>query len=172
MYQNFSKRNQRLLFLSFIILWMAFAFIIFPIFGPDQKALGVRILDVRFFYTPDDVYVMMNNLGDAGRTAYLFQALVIDMLYPFVYAVLLSLAISLSSVKLSTGWQFIPILAASADILENSFIAVMLFQYPQRFEVLAWLATLFTMLKWAMVGFSLLVLIILILNRLRMLIKA
>lgn len=120
-------------------------------------------LDVLPFYMPDRAYAMMETYGEAGRAAYRKAALTVDVLYPIVYTLCLSLLVvwlgqhcPLAQGRLHRA-SVIPFGALLFDLAENASVAALLSAYPTRLTGLAWLAAACTLLKWSFVGVSLLV---------------
>lgn len=160
MFDKLSQRYQRLLLIISILIWLLFNLLLFPYFLPVPEGASLTILDVRLFYTSLDVTELFLLLGESGRASYLFQLLIIDMFYPAIYAVMLSLLLYLLSACYGKWWHFLPFLAAGADLSENVLIAAMLLNFPEMPDLLVWFATAFTMIKWLLVALSILLLLL------------
>ena len=104
---------------------------------------GVGPIDLQFFYTPDKVYSMVSAYGEAGRASYRIFELTGDIIYPIVYTLFFSLF---------TTWLF--------DLLENLGIVSMLSIYPSTPAWLAWVSSIFTVIKWLFAGASIILLLI------------
>jgi hypothetical protein len=126
---------------------------------------GTGPIDLQFFYTPEKAYTMVAAYGDAGRATYRTIELTIDILYPIVYTLFFSLLITwlfqrgfAADSKLQR-LNVVPFGALLFDLLENTSIVAMLSLYPSTPTILAWLATIFTMLKWGFAGASILLVV-------------
>lgn len=121
---------------------------------------GTGPIDLQFFYTPEKVYSMVASYGDAGRGFYRTFELTGDIIYPVVYTLFFSLFITwLFQRGLATNSKLhrlnvVPFGAWLFDLFENLSIVAMLSLYPSTPAILAWLATIFTMIKWAFAGGS------------------
>lgn len=160
MFDKLFQRYQRLLLIISILIWLLFNLLLFPYFSPLPEGASLTILDVRLFYSSSDVMELFLLLGEGGRASYLFQLLFIDMFYPVIYAVMLSLLLYLLSASYGKWSHFVPFLAAGADVSENVLIAAMLLNFPEIPDLLVWFATEFTMIKWLLVALSVFILIL------------
>ena len=112
-------------------------------------------IDLQFFYTPETAYSMIEAYGPEVRLQYRTFALTGDILYPIVYTLLFSLVISwllrraLPADDRRQRLNVVPLGAGLFDVLENLAVAGMLSGYPAEPAWLAWIATLFTMVKWS-----------------------
>lgn len=115
---------------------------------------GVGPIDLQFFYTPEKVYSMVAAYGDAGRATYRTFELTGDVIYPIIYTLFFSLLITwlfqrgLSADSQMQRLNVVPFGAGLFDLLENVGIVTMLSVYPSTPTIVAWLTTVFTMLKW------------------------
>lgn len=141
-------------------LFMGF---IMPIAGALMKgdAGGPGPIDLQFFYTPAKAYEMVASYGEYGRAFYRNTELTVDIIYPIVYTLLLSLLITwLFQRGLRPGGRaqrlnLVPFGAWLFDLLENIGIVSMLAVYPSTPAVLAWATAICTMNKWLFAGASL-----------------
>jgi hypothetical protein len=109
---------------------------------------------------------MIEAYGEYIRAFYRNFELTVDIIYPIVYTLFFSLLITWlfkrgfaenSSIqKLNIvpfgGWLF--------DLLENIGVVSMLSIYPAKPALLAWMTTLFTMVKWLFAGASMILVVI------------
>lgn len=153
--------------LIFFALQMLFNLVVFPYFqayGVDGKALPV--LDLRFGFTPDDAYEVINLYGDEGRAKMLFIGQVVDSIYPLVYTLFDILAITFLFNKiLPTGSRLrilnlFPIFAMVFDFLENHFVGKLITIYPEHNDATAHLASTFNQLKWTCAAVGILLIVI------------
>jgi len=127
---------------------------------------GVGPIDLQLFYTPEKVYSMIAAYGDTGRASYRIFELTGDIIYPIVYTLLFSLLITWlfqrgfpAEIKMQ-GLNIVPIGAWTFDLLENLGIVGMISVYPSTPFALAWVTAIFTLIKWAFAGASIILLFI------------
>jgi hypothetical protein len=106
-------------------------------------------------YTPDDFYTQLESYGEAGRAAFADYRKVNSTLWLITmgaFFVLLSGAL-LRYATPEGSWQrslhLVALLPSLFDFLENQLQIVLVAFYPDRFDVLAALAAVFTVVKWA-----------------------
>ncbi|MCC6569752.1 MAG: hypothetical protein IT315_10995 [Anaerolineales bacterium] len=111
-------------------------------------------IDLQFFYTPEKVYSMVESYGEAGRADYRLFELTGDIIYPIVYTLFFSLAITwlfqrgFASNSAMQKYNVVPFGAWLFDLLENLGIVAMLSVYPSTPALLAWATAAFTLVKW------------------------
>ena len=111
-------------------------------------------IDLQFFYTPEKVYGMIASYGDEVRASYRTFEMTGDIIYPIVYTLFFSLAITwlfqrgFASSSTTHQYNVVPFGAWLFDLFENLCIVAMLSIYPSTPSALAWMSTIFTMLKW------------------------
>jgi hypothetical protein len=116
--------------------------------------------DTSLYYSADDLYHMAEVYGEQGRAAYVRARYTFDVIWPVVYTVFLSTAISWVYSRAFTPpsrWQranLAPVLGALFDYLENLAASVVMVRYPDRTPVVDTLAPVFTLVKWVLVGGS------------------
>ena len=103
-------------------------------FGPGgvlalrRRAGGELQVDLRFFYTPETLYRLLDLYGEDGRRS--FRALLLaDMIFPAVYAATLY---SLGGLLASTH----PFAVAAASVGRYAGIAAALFDYGENLSLL------------------------------------
>lgn len=133
---------------------------------PNQQATvqaasgGTGPIDVLLFYTPEKVYSMVASYGDVGRADYRLFELTGDIIYPIVYTLFFSLAITwlfqrgFPSNSVMQKYNVTPCGGWLFDLFENLGIVAMLSVYPSTPALLAWVTALFTVLKWLFVTAS------------------
>ncbi len=132
---------------SLSFLWM---------FHRMEMVAGISgMLDVQVYYTPESARQFLSALGKAGRSIYL-QALMIDLLYPIIYALLLRDIMRFALNRLSDSspqWLrttvVLPFAVAALDYLENLGEFLMIIRYPHFSPTLARITSRVTMLKWS-----------------------
>src|SRR5688572_24043403 len=111
-------------------------------------------IDLQLFYTPAKVYSMVDSYGEEGRAFYLMHELTIDVIYPVVYTLFFALLITwLFQRGFAQGSKMqklnvVPFGAFLFDMLENVCIVIMLTAHPGQPVIVAWLGTIFTVIKW------------------------
>ena len=115
---------------------------------------GTGLIDKEFGYTPQKVYEMVAAYGERGRTIYRENILRVDIILPFLLTSFFSLAISylfrlgFNASSLYQLLNVIPLGAGLFDLLENVGIYLMLLIYPSTPQLLAWITTAFTIIKF------------------------
>ena len=163
-----SRHARGWLVVALFTLLSIFNHVIFPRERARLQASsgGTDLIDMQFFYTPATVYAMIASYAPAVRAQYGRFELTADILYPIVYTLFFSLAISWlfqRGVSSDSRWQrlnLVPFGAWLFDLLENVSIVRMISSYPSELTATAWLATVFTMLKWSFVAASIALVVI------------
>lgn len=124
------------------------------------ESQNAGVLDIGFGYSAEEVYTQyLDKFTDKG-IQYYKMAECVDLLYPLVYAVLLSLTISWGfSGVISTNnplkiINLLPLLAADVDYLENIGVFALLFAHPEKWMFMATWTSIFGVLKWIIVGIA------------------
>jgi hypothetical protein len=116
--------------------------------------------DTSFYYSADDLYSMAQVYGEQGRRAYVRTRFTFDVIWPLVYTIFLSTAISWVYIRAFTTdsrWQranLAPVLGALFDYLENLSTSLVMLRYPDRTPGVDILAPVFTSVKWIFVNGS------------------
>lgn len=146
------------LLVLFLVL-LPFNLFLFPARSERLRALSCQsnpVLDVRFGYSPEEAYGIVDALGPEGRRLYAVTQVSLDLAYPALYSLLLS---GLMALALTHGFPgrrrlawlaFLPFAMALADLGENLSLTAMMLTYPPALTWLAQLANLFTLLKWGL----------------------
>jgi hypothetical protein len=121
---------------------------------------GKPTLDSDCFYTAEKAYDLFNKLGDDGRLFYAWTEITLDLIFPVLYTLFLSLLLififrKLSNFKFQRALVLLPLMAMLFDFCENALIAFLLFAYPKKYIWIAVVASLSTKLKWIFVFASL-----------------
>lgn len=158
--------------LLFVLTNMVYAVMIF-ITIPKVMAFsgGLKLLDMMpTGYDLDDVNALFNALGEKGRGTYLYNQIPVDMVYPFLFGICYCLIWAyfldklgkLNSVFFYAG--LLPLVAGTADYLENIGIVLMLNNFPNVSEGMASLTNIFSMTKSVTTTLFFTLLLILILS--------
>ena len=98
---------------------------------------GVSILDMQFHYSAQGAQDLLTALGPDGRSFYLWRILAaLDVVLPALFAAVLTVAMAVSfrgSVDERSPWrlvQWLPLIAALLDYVENVLIATLLVDFP------------------------------------------
>ena len=109
---------------------------------------------------------MAESYGEQGRSDYVKARFTFDLIWPIVYTFFLVTTISWLFGKATPAesiWQqanLVPLLAMVFDYLENISTSIVMARYPARTAVVDILATIFTPVKWVLVGVSFVFLLI------------
>jgi hypothetical protein len=118
-----------------------------------------------FYYSADQLYQMAESYGEEGRAAYIRARFTFDLIWPVVYVVFLTTAISWVNRRAFAAdslWQrtnLVPVLGTLLDYLENIATSLVMARYPNPTAVVDTLAGLITALKWVFVGGSFVLLV-------------
>ncbi|MCJ7718188.1 MAG: hypothetical protein MUO54_16940, partial [Anaerolineales bacterium] len=116
--------------------------------------------DTSLYYSAEDLYKMVENYGPEGRRAYISARWTFDLIFPLVYVSFLAMGISWFSKQLiftSKAWNLVnllPLLSGILDYLENSATSLVMYLYPIQLMSAAFLASIFTLLKWVSIFLS------------------
>ena len=122
----------------------------------EDHAGGLRILDMRFSYGPDEANRWFEALGTDGRRAYLMLHLLPDMLFPACYSLAFACTAAWFLVRLlpldhPLQWlSLTPLISGVADILENLSLVIVNWSYPSRIDWLAHTASVLTKIKFGL----------------------
>jgi hypothetical protein len=145
--------------LGVVILFILFMALVLPGQAARSEAQtgGVGSPDTSFFYSAQDLYAFAEAYGEQGRQAYVRARWTFDLVFPLVYGFTLAITISWINrwaFPKDTGWQkanLLPLLGVVFDFLENASTSIVMLRYPARIDVVAWLAPVFTLLKWTFI---------------------
>ena len=157
--------------LAGLIIFLAFTALVLPGQAEQAESYSAEIgsPDSSFFYGADQLYQFAENYGSQGRQDYIRARWTFDVVWPLVYTLFLTTAISLLIKKAEVVDGFlkylnlIPILGMTLDFMENAAASVVMARYPLNTPILPYLAGVFTALKWLSIGGSFLALLIVLL---------
>ena len=133
------------------MLYLAFILLIFPAAAINTNAPPI---DLAFHYSVDQVYGWIELYGDEGRKRYILGELTVDVLYPIVYTFLFCGLIGFFTNVAEKGrysqLAALPFAIWLFDMLENTGIVTMLYQYPVRLNEVAYISAWFTSIKWTL----------------------
>ena len=145
--------------LALFALQMLFNLVIMPS-ASSSDTHNVPILDLQFFYTPQRAYEIIGAYSPELRQAAAMTRLTVDIIYPVVYGLLLSFLLIVTfrrafpDFPFSDEIIFIPWAGVLFDYLENFGLAIMYLSYPTELYFIARLTSIFTTLKWTLIGVS------------------
>jgi len=128
---------------------------------------GLGTPDTKGFYTPTELFDMADHYGDVGRMDYVRSRLTFDVVWPLVYLFFFLVWSTVATSKKYRIFNTLPLLAFMADLLENSFVSIVMVQFPLRSTFVAILALTFSLVKWIAVFGCLLILFVGGVNRLK-----
>jgi hypothetical protein len=140
--------------------FLLFVVIVLPAQGSVTGRGGeeVRSPDLSFWYSADTLYDIAESYGEEGRAEYVRARVTFDVVWPIVYVTFLALTLAWVGRRLDgrfwprTG--LLPLAAGAFDYLENAATVVAMLSFPERATAALWLAPVFTVLKWSLLGAS------------------
>lgn len=151
-----------------VVVFMLFTALVLPQQSAraDEETGDVGSPDTAFFYASQDLYDFAEAYGEEGRAAYVRARGTFDVVWPLVYAFFLVATISWAAGRAfvpNSQWQLlnlVPVLAMLFDFLENLFTSLVMLRYPQPSPLAAAFAPPVSMIKWALVMGSFVLLLI------------
>lgn len=114
---------------------------------------GNSYLEALVFYSPQDLYDLLNKYGQHGREIYILSSLLMDFIFPLQYSVFFASLAYIIYRKLfnkATVLKLIVYLGIAlclSDWIENIFLITVVANYPGELFAFAWLAAAMTLLK-------------------------
>ncbi len=150
-------------FLLFIFILLIACSIIFHNLPND---IFKYMLDLSFGFNQEKVFFTYESLGEIGRKNYIYSALILDTIFPFLYALFFILVSFKNNIN-NKFLIFIPILSGAFDILENILISKMMssksFEDISLYEI--FFGSIFNQCKWILISITLLMIVFKIMNR-------
>jgi len=130
--------------LLLLLLVIVFNVAIMPNLTGDKKAVPI---DIHFAYSPEKAYELINSYSDATRKSYMIGSMTLDVIYPVVYVLFLSFSLVVLFRKYEKlAW--LPYFLFVSDLLENTGIITLLYNYPKELYHLAIVTSVFSTVKW------------------------
>lgn len=153
--------------LSALIIFLLFSALVLPqqAIRSEQETDSTVSPDMSFLYSPSDLYRMAESYGEQGRQAYVRARFTFDLVWPLVYTLFLTTAISWvfgRAFAPDSRWHranLVPLLGALFDYLENLSTSLVMLRYPDQSAVVDLLAPVFTALKWSLLAASFILLL-------------
>ena len=148
--------------LSALLVFLSFSALVLPrqASRAEQETGDTASPDMSFYYSAGDLYDMAEAYGESGRAAYVRARFTFDLVWPVVYALFLTTAVSWiygRAFPPGSPWRLanlLPLLAALFDYLENVATSIVMLRYPQPTALIDVLAPVFTVVKWSLLGLS------------------
>jgi len=143
-----------LIVISFIgvNLWMQFG--VGGVSDIKEVSGGRTIPDINLYQTVDNLTETLTDFGAQGRLYYLRYQFR-DFIYPLVYGLLLmGLLFRMIKPRSINFWVFIPWIAVAFDFIENYYLRVIIYDYPEIYSEKVLIASWATSLKWFFIVFS------------------
>jgi len=144
--------------LLLVIIYIAASVVIFNFgFIPaiSQLSQGFDIPDNTFNYTPEYLYRVFSIYGEEGQGLYRSFLLLLDFIYPVLFAFTISILLAYLFERLIPKARFLylsPFVALLLDYLENIFMVTLLLNYPAKLIALARITSVITTLKLILVN--------------------
>jgi len=156
------KKSTGWLVIGSLIIMLLFTILVLPSQAEvSRESTGSTTSpDTSLYYSPEDLYKIAEIYGPDGRQAYIYARWTFDLIFPLVYVSFLAIGLSWFSKQLNTSskiWNLvnlIPLLSGLLDYLENSATSLVMYLYPARWPGVAFLASIFTLLKWSTIVVS------------------
>lgn len=154
--------------LAGLIIFLLFTAFILPTQAASANPISENVgsPDMSIFYTRGDLYKMADAYGEQGRAVYIRARFTFDFIWPLVYTLFLSTAVSWTYKRAfisESRWRWlnlVPILGMAFDYAENISTSLVMCRYPASTDILAALAPVFTAVKWLLVAGSFILLTI------------
>jgi hypothetical protein len=151
-----------------VVIFLLFSTLVLPrqAAQADVATGEIGSPDMSLVYSPQTLYDLADAYGPEGRQAYIRARFTFDLVWPIVYTLFLTTAISWlygRTFAVGSRWQqanLIPLLGMLLDYLENISTSVVMARYPDATPIVVLLAPVFTLAKWVFVGGSFLLLLI------------
>ena len=162
---RFYTRTKGRLILAVFAAFLLFMGVTLPILSylyPDQ--MNLESLDDPAFYTPDEIFSIVESWGAQGRTFQLWFHLSWDVVVPVLGFLCFGLSLSWLYIRAVQPGSILRrlnlfALASGFDLLENFSQAALIVAYPSRPAWIAWLKTIFTLSKY---GFGVVIILLLL----------
>lgn len=120
--------------------------------NPDLKPL-----DLQLTYDAEKAYDLIGAYSESERKTYILVELTLDVIYPIVYALLFSFLLFMLHKDIQIA-KF-PFVITILDFVENGGIVTLLINYPKEMHGLATFTSVFTTLKWLVLGLTLILIL-------------
>lgn len=156
LFQIYATRSNLFILLILVVLCNV---LLLLYFGDFEEP----ILDTYIYYSGAEAYDAIGSYGEYDRQRYIKGTLMLDFIYPIFYCFMLAFAAF--RIQGSVRLAMIPLWILPIDYLENSLIIFLVSRFPIRYDILASMAGILTLTKWAMVVICLLGILALFFSR-------
>jgi len=144
-----------------VLLGLLFLFVAFFILPEATKQIlqygeETNLINGKFYFSSAQIYQMLSEYGDKGRSLYLIVELTADLFFSIVSALFLGTLLIWSAfrsrnhrIKIKYLLCF-PILLLLISMLENGVIVWLLYHYPLQYTLLAFTTSFLALFKWAL----------------------
>jgi len=154
--------------LAGLVIFLLFTALVLPAQAADADIVSGEAgsPDMSFYYSSQQLYEMAEAYGENGRDAYIRARFTFDLIWPLVYTLFLSTAISWTFAlffPVESRWRWVnitPILGMAFDYAENISTSLVMYSYPATSDFLPIFAPVFTAIKWIFVGGSFILVVI------------
>jgi hypothetical protein len=134
------------------VLFFSITLSILPTIFPASETMAS--LDDPIFYTPAQIFSILDEWGKSGRVQQLWFHMTWDVIVPvwsFLIIGLCSSWLLMRAITPTSNWRKLNLVAFVSifDLLENFSLAALVLFYPKQPGWLAWMKTGFTMTKYA-----------------------
>jgi hypothetical protein len=153
-----------IMFILGIAVIIVFLLLILP--GESEKASEYtpegNSFDTSLFYRGNSVYERIASYGEDGRSAYIHARWTFDLIFPLAYGFFCLTAAAFGLFKLvrpDSKYIFLlllPLLAVLFDLGENTFVTILMVNYPKELVFIPFAASASTFIKWIFVSLSML----------------
>lgn len=140
------------------VIYLVFAVSILGVAGEKLDQLSgydTKVPDLQFFgYSADQLYTLLDRMGEAGLVQYIHIESIVDIIYPIIYTAMFLLALSWGwreqwQHSPRSLWNLLPFSILLFDFSENLTILRVIHFLPKHYDHLAQAASFFTVCKWA-----------------------
>ena len=163
----FHARAKKWLILTIFIIFVLFVTISLPVIYYFYPTVDEMVsLDDPIFYTPEEIFSIVESWGETGRTQQFWFHLTWDFIVPLLGLLCIGLFISWLTQRgfnPESKMQKMNLIALAAifDVLENVCIELIVLVYPSEPRGIAWAKSVFTMAKY---GFGILIVVIIVIS--------
>ena len=147
---------------SLVLFGLLFIVVTSVLFPMMDRLMGapedIKKIDTQFIYSADQFYNTVEPYGDRGRKMYALSHFTADLVFPFSYAFLFGIWITMAfgSIFAPDSWlqrlNLVPFILLVLDLLENTLVSILLLVFPLRLDWLVNLAGGVTAIKWLFSG--------------------
>lgn len=138
-----------------ITLFFVLSFLANLLFALFTKGLNYGFPDAYLHYTANNFYALMEQYSLEEIGIYTRSIIFLDFLYPVFYSLFLALFIFRLSHK--TFLSLLPFGVLIFDYFENLSVLTLIKLMPSRYDTLATIAGYFTLTKWILASFCLMI---------------